>query len=556
MSVDDLVANKPDLASERVCLNGAVRMICSAFERGAKLFIAGNGGSMSDALHISGELLKAFRIERRGFCESTLGLQPGVPVWVLGNNPSLASAVDNDFEAQGLVFAQELFAAGCEGDVLLGISTSGGAVNIRQAFTAASEMGIATISLTGRPGRPMSDLADLAIKTPGADTAEIQEYHILVYHTLCTCIENLLFGESGSFGGPYRSLYELFDWSEIKSHSILERNNRTEIEGLVAPGSITAAESRNEDIALVARETVQAHRAGLPVVFMMGAHLVKNGLAPLLVDLIECGIVSLIACNGALPIHDMELALCGGTSEKVAENLPVGRFGFAAETGFLINGAYLQAHRRKMGAGQAMGGVIAGDIELGSDGGSGQPADRWGAARWDATRMFNGSRPQFPFKDHSILHSAYRNRVPVTVHATIGTDIVDQHPGADFAAKGYASGVDFSIFVSQVTRMTTGGVVIDIGGAVTQPEVLLKAVSMAANVGRAPKQIVTAVFDLFEADLSAVKDENKPGYYRRDIKSIVVRIPAAFGGRGYYIGGDHRKTFVDFYANVKYLLRN
>jgi hypothetical protein len=105
-------------------------------------------------------------------------------------------------------------------------------------------------------------------------------------------------------------------------------------------------------------------------------------------------------------------------------------------------------------------------------------------------------------------------------------------------------------------EMQEGGVVLDIGGAVTQPEVLLKAVSMAANVGKAPRGIVTAVFDLFDADPADVSDESKPGYYRRDIKSVVVRIPAAFGGEGRYIQGDQKETFVAFYSHVLHRLHD
>jgi len=160
----------------------------------------------------------------------------------------------------------------------------------------------------------------------------------------------------------------------------------------------------------------------------------------------------------------------------------------------------------------------------------------------------------FPYREHSLFYSAYRKGIPFTIHGTMGTDIVDQHPNALFEAKGFASGVDFSIFADEVTRLTAGGVVLNIGGAVTQPEVLLKAVSMAANIGKAPNRITTAVFDLFDVNTADIADEERPGYYRRDIKSIVVRIPEAFNGKGFYVQGDHRETFVQFYRHLKYLL--
>jgi hypothetical protein len=266
---------------------------------------------------------------------------------------------------------------------------------------------------------------------------------------------------------------------------------------------------------------------------MMGAHLIKNGLGPLLIDLMERGVVSLLAGNGACTIHDTELAYCGGTSESVPDVLPKGEFGFARETGQIVNGAFLEAYKRKMGAGEALGAILAGKIPFELD---------------------NGASLAFPYRVHSLFYNAYRLGIPFTIHATIGTDIVDQHPGASAEAKGYASGIDFSIFTEMATRLQEGGVILNVGGAVTQPEVLLKAVSMAANVGKAPKGILTAVFDLFDTNLEDIRNEEKAGYYRRDIKSTVVRIPAAFEGRGLYIQGNQKETFTAFYRHLRYLL--
>ena len=535
--IDSLTKRSQELGSAGQSIGNAIALICDAFERERKLFIAGNGGSMSDALHISGELLKAFAIERKGyqgFGEDVIGLQPGVPVWVLGNNPSLTSAVGNDFPEKGLGFAQELFAAGRQGDVLLGISTSGGAANVQRAFKVANVLGIKTVSLTGTPGKPLSSLAEVAIKTPGEDTAEIQEYHVKVYHALCAEVEEQLFGEGGRLSGPYGTSFGLFNFSKIKTYSLSERENRTDLSHLVLPESIHPQKSKNPEIAYLAEETNRARKQRLPVIVMMGGHLIKNGLSPLLIDLLDRGCVSLVACNGACPIHDVELALCGGTSESVPEALPRGRFGFANETAEIVNGSYLEAFKRNMGAGEALGAVLAGDVPLNSG---------------------KGEQP-FPYREHSLLYTAYKRKIPVTVHATIGTDIVDQHPSADFEAKGRSCGTDFSIFAEMITRLEKGGVIIDIGGAVTQPEVLLKAASMAANVGKAPRGITTAVFDLFDVDLGDIDNEERPGYYRRDIKSIVVRIPKAFAGRGLYIQGNQKETFVSFYSHLKYLMEN
>ena len=535
--IDDFFVSDPFMDEKEIkaSLSQAIGLLSRAFERGGKLFIAGNGGSMADALHISGELMKSFRIKRRGFRAGSLGLQPGVPVWVLGNNPSLYSAVGNDLPERGVEFAQELFAAGQEGDVLLGISTSGKADNVQKAFMTAKEMNIQTISLTGRPGEPLSGMAGIAIMTPGEDTSRIQEYHVKVYHTLCAVIEERLFGEKGRLTGLYGSRYERFDFSKVETYSLEERKNRTDLKGLVHPEDVIHRKGvplrtdNNESIDLLAERTVQAWKSSGPVILMMGAHLIKNGLGPLVVDLIDRGIVSLVAGNGACPIHDAELALCGGTSEKVQESLPAGRFGFAGETGIIINSAYREAYKRKIGAGEALGAILAGEIPL------------------EEPR-------EFPYREYSIFYSAYKCGIPATIHGTIGTDIVDQHPSSSFEAKGYASGVDFSIFAGKITKMGEGGVIVNIGGAVTQPEVLLKSVSMAANIGKPPLGITTAVFDLQEIHPDDMDDEEKPGYYRRDIKSIVVRIPEAFQGEGLYIQGDHKKTFVLYYSRIIALL--
>ena len=535
--IDALIGTIPELNSLRESIELAVDTICSAAEDGKVLFVAGNGGSMSDALHISGELLKAFRIERRGFQRCfqrsfqppSAPLQPGIPVWVLGNNPSLSSAVGNDFSEPRFEFAQELYAAGKEGDVFLGISTSGKARNIQNAMSVAGQLGITTISLTGNPGEPMSRLSDVSICVPGADTAEIQECHIKVYHAICSEIEEVLFGKTGTLSGIYRSEHREFDFARIRTYSIGTRNNRTDLKTLQDADRITSEPSREQSIALTAQKTFDAWMSGKPVIIMTGAHLIKNGLSPLLIDLIQRGIPRVIAVNGACAVHDVELALCGGTSENVAEVLPKGEFGFAQETAYIVNKAYREAYKRRMGAGETLGAIIAGEIPI----------------------QFNGD---FPFRRHSIFYSAFKKHVPVTVHAGIGTDIVDQHPTASFEAKGYASGVDFGIFAESATKLCSGGVVLNIGDAVTHPEVLLKSVSMAANIGKSPSDIFTAVFDLQEINMNDMQDEGKPSYYRRDIKSVVVRIPKAFGGKGYYIQGNQKNTFVEYYAHLKHLI--
>ncbi|MBA7598359.1 hypothetical protein ES703_05373 [subsurface metagenome] len=150
----------------------------------------------------------------------------------------------------------------------------------------------------------------------------------------------------------------------------------------------------------------------------------------------------------------------------------------------------------------------------------------------------------------SVLSACYENEVPFTVHVGIGTDVTDQHPSFDGQAKGGCSGRDFLIYAHEITKLTNGGVLLNIGSAVTGPEVLLKAVSMAANTGQVANNIITADFDLRDYNAGAMSDESCPGYYFRDQKSIVTRIPQAFAGKGFYIQGNQKQTFPLLYKKI------
>jgi hypothetical protein len=157
---------------------------------------------------------------------------------------------------------------------------------------------------------------------------------------------------------------------------------------------------------------------------------------------------------------------------------------------------------------------------------------------------------QFTHPEVSVLAACYENSVPFTVHIGIGTDVIDQHPSFDGRAKGGCSGRDFLIYTQEVSRLTNGGVVLNIGSAVTGPEVFLKAVSMAANAGHVPKNIITVDFDLRHHDARVMSDESEQGYYYRDQKSVVTRIPQAFEGKGYYIQGNQKQTFPLLYRKI------
>ncbi len=206
----------------------------------------------------------------------------------------------------------------------------------------------------------------------------------------------------------------------------------------------------------------RAHRAGHPVVCAMGAHVIKCGLSPVIIDLMERGIVSAVALNGSGAVHDSEVAAIGKTSEDVGAHLNEGRFGFARETGE----AYLQAARRGAegaGLGRAFG------------------------------EQLNEQAP--PFLHHSILAAGARLGVPVTVHVALGTDIVHIHPGYDGSELGRSSYLDFCILGS-VVRALDGGVWLNIGSSVILPEIFLKLVSAYANEGGTLSGMTTANLDM------------------------------------------------------------
>lgn len=207
MVLESLVDRHPELRPCAPDLGRAFQTTARCFSQGGTLFVCGNGGSQSDALHIAGELDKSFKHPRSlseeqkkafaglpGGEELANGLQRGLPTIPLGANPALTSAISNDNPLPHIVFAQELYSLGRRGDVLLAISTSGKAQNARYAAATARALGIAVISLTGPGGGPLAEQAGIAIRAPGSSTAEIQGWHIQLYHAFCDMLEVHAFG--------------------------------------------------------------------------------------------------------------------------------------------------------------------------------------------------------------------------------------------------------------------------------------------------------------------------------------------------------------------------
>lgn len=236
---------------------------------------------------------------------------------------------------------------------------------------------------------------------------------------------------------------------------------------------------------------VRAHRGGRTLLWGLGAHVIKVGLAPLVVDLLDRGLVSGILMNGAGCVHDLELAMMGRTSEEVAESLDDGTFGMAGETAARLNGAISAGYAQGLGMGEAIGRAI------------------------DEGRL--------PHKDRSILASAVRLGVPVTVHVAIGTDIHHMHPDADGAALGATSHRDFETAAALVASLE-GGVFYNVGSAVILPEVFLKALALARNLGHRVRRLTTVDLDFIR-------------HYRPRVN--VVERPTRLGGTGISLTGHH-----------------
>ncbi|HZW02547.1 MAG TPA: SIS domain-containing protein, partial [Anaerolineaceae bacterium] len=249
---------------------------------------------------------------------------------------------------------------------------------------------------------------------------------------------------------------------------------------------------------------------GRAVIWMMGAHVIKCGLGPLLIDLMEKGVITHIAGNGAVSIHDLELALIGETSEDVATSIEDGSFGMAEETGAIIHRALRRGALDGMGYGEALGRLIA--------------------------------EEELPHCEVSVLYHAYRLGVPATIHVTMGADIIHQHPDCDFGILGEATGTDFKVFCASVAGLDHG-VFLNFGSAVTGAEVFLKALSIVRNLGYPAAQFTTGNFDLISLgrDYHSSVGKEEPTYYYRPRKNIVNR-PVSMGGQGYHVQGNHLET--------------
>jgi len=248
----------------------------------------------------------------------------------------------------------------------------------------------------------------------------------------------------------------------------------------------------------------EAKRKKKSIIFAIGAHVIKVGLNPILIDLMKRGWISALALNGAGIIHDFEIAIAGKTSEDVETQIKQGKFGMVKETGEMLNEAVKNGKMEDIGLGEAVGKMI--------------------------------SNYDFPYKKQSLLFLAYQLNIPVTVHVAIGTDIIHFHPTVDGEALGKTSLTDFFLFCSIVEKIEGGGVFLNIGSAVILPEVFLKAVSFLRNQGKDLDHFSTAVFDFIS--------------HYRPYQNVVKR-PLGSKGKGFYFIGHHEIMMPLLAASLK-----
>lgn len=293
-----------------------------------------------------------------------------------------------------------------------------------------------------------------------------------------------------------------FDLSSVRTYPLQERPSKVDVScfgrphvkhGSVAdflknlPDFLGAQSLRN-----LAQAIVQARSVGRPILWGLGGHIIKTGLSPILIDLMDRGLMSGIAMNGAGVIHDFEIALVGSTSEDVEVQLEQGAFGMAEETGRDINRAISEGVANGLGIGESVGCYLS------------------------------GLRPQFG--EFSLLLQAYIRSIPVTVHVTIGADTIHNYPSCAAADVGEGSHRDFRLFASLVAGLNGGGVYLNCGSAVTLPEVFLKCVTLVRNSGSALQDFTTANLDFYQ--------HYRPG-------ENVLKRPVKKGGKGIPITGHH-----------------
>jgi hypothetical protein len=305
---------------------------------------------------------------------------------------------------------------------------------------------------------------------------------------------------------------ELDALQRVETYSIRERQHKVSVQEFIDPaawrreGVLRALFPRvlkGQEITAIVDDFVAAQRQGRSCLIAMGAHVIKCGLNPLLIDMMRRGWLQGVVLNGAGVIHDLEVALIGATSEDVAQNLGSGAFGMVQETPLLINTALQQYDSAQAGMGRALAQAVA--------------------------------EGDYPYKEHSLLASAYWHGVSVTVHVAIGADTIHMHPSTDAALLGQATYRDFQRLTLLLRGLHDGGCYWNVGSAVILPEVFLKALTLCRNTGHAVERFTTVNLDMVQ-------------HYRPAFN--VVRRPTQDGGRGYALTGHHEIMLPLLYALI------
>ena len=306
----------------------------------------------------------------------------------------------------------------------------------------------------------------------------------------------------------------------IKTYDSHDRRNLVTIESMFKPGVDPVPEWTDEGFDELVERVAAARRNGRPVIFSMGAHVIKNNMSLYLIDLMAKGVFTHVAGNGACSIHDFELGYLGGTSEDVPTAIEDGSFGMWEQTGRWMNDAIQRGVKAGFGYGESL------------------------------ARYIEAHKDRFPYREQCVLYKAWRFGIPATYHIALGTDIIHQHPIVDFGAIGTASGRDFHAVCNAVSQMD-GGVFLNFGSAVIGAEVFLKALSISRNLGYPTFNITTANFDLKPlGDYRSKIGYENPDYYYRPRKNIVNR-PVSCGGKGWHFVGDHKQTIANLWLGLK-----
>jgi len=296
------------------------------------------------------------------------------------------------------------------------------------------------------------------------------------------------------------------DLERVKTYPLASRNSKVNLSDFARPlaGGASVTDFLDslpnvlavQSLKQIAARIRRARELKKPIVWGIGGHVIKTGLAPIIIDLINRGYVSGIAANGSVLVHDAEIALVGSTSEDVDATLSEGVFGGSEETAQLLNGAAGDGANSQIGLGEAVG------------------------------RALLSLTPRH--RDYSLLCHSYENKVPFTAHITIGGDITHFHPNFDGAALGATTHTDFRLLAELVRRMDGGGVYLNVGSAVVLPEVFLKCVTLVRNLGHPLTDITTANFDFIQS--------------YRPVTNVVRRPTEKGAGRGFSITGHHELT--------------